>query len=446
MPVKFLFLLFSTINLLAAFAGCAPKSGTGNPEYPIYTSYRDIPGVTEQEIDAIEALRKNRNSFVYGMEQSTECFLREDGSSGGYAALLCEYFSRLFGIPFVPELYEWGELLEGLADHRVDFSGDLTPTPERLTSYRMTGPTAVRMVKSMRIAGSKSLSEIAELRPPRYIFLEGTTTYTLVTDLLEGDFEVILADDYDTVYRMLKSGNADAFFDEGPFEAAFDDYGDVAANNFFPPIYSPVSLCTQNPALEPVISVVQKALENGALRYFGELYNQGYRDYLKHKFWMGLTAEERRYIQNRIASGGTVPVGLEYDNYPMCFFNPRDKEFQGITVDVLREIEDLSGLRFAMLRPGLIHWTEMLDMLDRGEIALVSELIPTPDREGRYLWPKISYLTDHYALLSRSDYKDITVNEILYSKIGLVQDTGYTILFHEWFPNHAYTVMYSDNL
>jgi len=41
-------------------------------------------------------------------------------------------------------------------------------------------------------------------------------------------------------------------------------------------------MATQNPALAPIISVVQKALQHGGGRYLTELYSLGYNEYRKH--------------------------------------------------------------------------------------------------------------------------------------------------------------------
>jgi signal transduction histidine kinase/DNA-binding NarL/FixJ family response regulator/HPt (histidine-containing phosphotransfer) domain-containing protein len=435
--------------LLIGLAGCMGKSpalSETEGKYPVYTSYRDIPGITEQEKAAIESLRKSRDRFIYGMEPSTECFYQEDGSLGGYAALFCAWLTELFGIPFEPALYEWGELLDGLESGEIDFSGDLTPTPERLKTYYMAGPIAERSVVSIRLIGSGGLEEIAARRPLRYAFLEGTTTYDQVSALLEGEFESVLVRDYDTVYRMLKSGEVDVFFDEAPYEAAFDAYGDIGAEDFLPLIYGPVFLTARQRELAPLVSLVQKALDKDGIRYLAGLYKQGYLSYTRHKFFTQLTAEEKQYLAARLQSGDPVPVGLEYDNYPGCFFNEQEQEFQGSVLDILAQIEILTGLKFQRAHERLAHWSRLLSMLESGEIALVSELIRTPEREGRYLWPDTFYQIDHYALLSRSDYQDIDVTDILYSKIGLTEDTAYTELFRQWFPHHQNTVEYSDIL
>jgi hypothetical protein len=44
--------------------------------------------------------------------------------------------SGLFGIPFEPEIYDWDDLMDGLASHEIDFTGDLTATPERISRSR----------------------------------------------------------------------------------------------------------------------------------------------------------------------------------------------------------------------------------------------------------------------------------------------------------------------
>jgi CheY-like chemotaxis protein len=85
-------------------------------------------------------------------------------------------------------------------------------------------------------------------------------------------------------------------------------------------------------------------------------------------------------------------------------------------------------------------------MLESGEIAMISELILSPERVGRFLWPGVFYQTDHYTLLSRADYPDVDVTDILHSRIGLTKNTAYTELFRQWFPGHTNTAEYPDML
>jgi len=431
----FLLMICAGMLVPVSQAGCAEDPGIVKTIPSTYTFYREVPGITEHEIAAIEGLREEGLAFVYGMNPSTEAFY-DSGEIRGYSALFCDWLTGLFGMPFKPELFEWGDLVSGLESGEIDFTGELTATDERRNTHYMTDAIAERSVKFMRIRDSRPLAEIAETRQLRYAFLEGTTTVEHIRTHSDLEFEIIYIDDYDTVYLKLKNGEIDAFFDENPAEAAFDSSGDVVAQYFFPLIYSPVSLSTQKQRLAPVISVVQKALENDSLHYLTELYNQGHEEYLMHKLRLQLTAEESDYIRDF----PVVRFAAEHDNYPTSFYNIHSKEWQGIAFDVLREVGNLTGLTFEIVNDEFTEWPELLKTLENGDAAMVTELIRTSDREGRFLWPQTAYLSDRYTLLSKTGLRNLRVNEILYLRVGLAKDTAHMALFKNWFPNHMNTV------
>ena len=433
--------VFIAIFLTVIFFGCENKAQVQPADTILYTSYREIPGVTQDEIDAIEALREQTEYFIYGMCPSTEAFYGINNKIHGYTTLFSYWLTELFGIQFKPALYEWGALLAGLKSGEIDFSGELTATDERRKIYYMTDAIAGRPVKSFRLKNSQSLVEIAKSRPVRYVFLGGTTTVDDVTAILQGEYRIILVYGYDTAYKKLKNGEADVFVNEGTAEAAFDKYGDVITEDFLPLIYSPVSMSTQNPKLAPIISVMQKALQVGGMRYCSELYRRGYREYIKHKLSTQFSIEERDYI----ATHPVVLFAAEYENYPMSFYNMRDQEWQGIVFDVLRAIEELTGISFIVANGPQAEWPELLQMLNNGEVSLVSELIRTPEREGHYLWPTTILLTDHYALISKAEHRNIKINEIISVKVGLPRNTAYAERFQSWFPYHTNTVVYEGS-
>ena len=441
---RMVYILIAAILLTFTFTSCqrSREESISSLEISSFTSFLDIPGITEEEIESIERLRGQYSSFTYGISPSTEAFINENGEIRGFSALFCEWLTTIFGIPFRPALYEWGNLIEGLSRHEIDFSGDLTATTERRKTYFMTDAIAERSIKVMRIAGTPPLSEIALSRPIRYAFLDGTTTVDDVELLIgENTFETILLDDYDIAYELLKSGKADAFIDEGTAEAAFDTYGDVIAEDFFPLLYSPVSMSTQNPDLEPVVSVVQKALVHDGIRYLTALYNQGMGEYRKHKLFFKLSAEELAYLQTL----SVVPFGAENDNYPVSFYNQRDKQWQGIAIDVLEKVEELTGLSFVRANDKTTDWPELLKMLEDDKAAFVTELIRSEDREKYFIWPKTQLVLDKYTLVSKSEFRNIGVNEVLYTKVGLAKDTAYAEMFMSWFPNHLNTVEFENS-
>ncbi|MCL2260849.1 MAG: diguanylate cyclase [Fibromonadales bacterium] len=428
---------FAVISLL--ILSCEKSTERYVGESPKYSSYLDVPGISQEEIQAIEALKEEQATFVYGMIMTNETFYDEDGEIKGFSALFCKWLTEFFGIEFKPAIYSWDELVTGLENGEIDFSGELTATEERRKTYFMTDAIAERTIKYMRLAGSMPIPMISVYRPLRYAFLEGSTTVTDVSATLKGEnFEVILVNNSEEAYDLLKSGGIDAFYGEG-IEAFFDVYTDVVSYDAFPVIYGPVSLTTQKQKLVPIISVMQKTLENDGIRYLIELYNKGQRDYKKHKFFKHILNEEERIF---ILANPVISYAAEVDNYPISFYNKHDKQWQGVFFDVLTGIESLTGINFELGTNLGTNWSEMLEMLKAGEVSLVSDLVQTKERQGNFLWPKNSILQSKHALISKTSFHDANINEILRMKIGLFKGTVHADLFNTWFPNHPNAIEY----
>jgi PAS domain S-box-containing protein len=394
----------------------------------VVTSYKDVPGITVDEIHEIEKLKEQVKFFNYGTMLGTESFKDSGDNAKGFSALFCEWLSNLFGIPFVPGFYEWDSLIAGLESHEIAFTGELTATEERRKIYSMTDPIALRSIKTFRLEGSPSLENIAKERPLRYVFLEGTTTVEQVKANLK-DFEIFLVNSHENAYNMLKQKNADAFFEEGAAEAVFDTYGDVVAEDFLPLIYAEVSLATQIEALKPIISVVQKMLKNGGVEHLSKLYNLGQQEYVKYKLSMRFSDEERKYIREN----SVIPFVAQRDEYPISFYNSYEKQWQGIALEVLEDIEALTGLSFKQVKT-----------IDSGKTHLISGLVPEEDEEERFIYLKTPILKGYYVLLSKADYRNISLNDVLHLRIGLTKGKVSASQFRKWFPNHSNVVIYED--
>ena len=426
--------------LIFIFTACSNGSNEDS-EPAMFSSFRNVPGVTAEEIRAVEALIDQRVSFVYGTLPSTESFYDVNGEISGFSALFCVWLSELFGIPFEPMIYDWNDLLMGLETGEIDFTGELTASDERRMTYFMTDAIANHSVVYIKTGESPPLALTERIRPLRYGFLSGAVTYNDVYAQIHTPFEAFFVESYDEAYNILRSGEIDAFIDEHTIEMVFENFTDVfVIEDFFPLILTPVSMTTQNPMNEPIITIVQKVLESGGLRYLTELYNLGMYEYTRFKLFSRLTEEERAYIDTR----PIVRFVAEHDNYPISFYNVHDSEFQGISFDVLQEIEMLTGIRFELINNQYDDWTVIFSMLENGEAAMVSELIHTPDREGFFLWPETVIVTDNHALLSKMEHPNININEIMFTKVGLVRGYAHTEMFNRWFPDHRYTFMYDN--
>ena len=438
-------LRFISIILLLLILGCQKYSVPANQEFTEFFDFRKIPGVTQDEVQAIEAIRAHvlngRGHFVYGMVPGTVSFLDPDGNVRGFSALFCEWLTVLFDIPFKAELVPWDEFLQRLENFRIDFTGLMTATEQRRQTFFMTTEIAINTVKYFRLADSTPLEVIAAQRLLRYGFIEGSITLDQVIVHLEpGTFEAVLAGNTDEIHRMLHSGEIDAFINDNVAEASFDIFGDVIARDFLPLIHSPVSLSTQNPALSPIISVVQKALDAGVFPHLFGLYGNGYQEYMKNKLFLQLSEEERRYLLDN----PVVPAVIDALNYPVSFFNQHYGEWQGIALDVLNEVEMLTGFSFEVINTPGTQWYDLSRMIEEGEASVFGELYRTEEIEARFLWPQNTVFTNYPALLSRMEFRDIMVSEVLFLKVGVIENHASTEMFYRWFLGHTNTVQFSD--
>jgi PAS domain S-box-containing protein len=424
------------VIFLVSVTSCQPpearQNGKQNNEKLSFSSFRDVQGITKDEISAIEALQKKKNSLIYGIVASTEAFIGENGEIRGYTPLFCDWLSRLLEMPVELKFYEPDDLLKGLESGDVDFTGELARTPEYQSAYFMTGPITRRSVKIYRIDGGEPIEDIVYSRPPRFAFLERSTLSAYVAANAVYNFETILTENHSTAYRLLKSGEVDAFLDVDTVEIAFDAYSNVVSEDFFPFIFLSYCLSTQRTELQPIISAVEKALDSRTIGYLTKLYFEGHQQYLKYKLYTMLTEGERLYIQDV----PIVPVAAEFSNYPLSFFDAHKTKWEGIYFDILAEISKLCSLTFIPVNDAKTTTPVLINMLENGEVLIAPELFHIEKYEGRFLWSNIPVLEDNYALITKSDFRNIRIDEVFFLKAGVRKDSVYSELFRKMFPGH----------
>jgi len=428
-----------TLTFILPVTGCLASEP---PAFDInsMTTYTDIPGVTRDEINAIEELRKQGASFTVSVPHSIELFTDENGEARGYKTLLCEWLSALFGIRFQPEIKDLPLIVKMLDAGEAGFGSQLI-TEDRMQRYFMTDPVAQRSISIMRLEGSLPAGVIARSRPPRYVFFEGAMMIGIFADTMEpGSYEEIIAADFETVYRMLQSGEADAFVGNNTMEAAFDIYGGVISEEFLPLTFIPASLATGNQSLEPIVSVINKALRSGAYGHLAELYRQGYQDYKKHKFLIQLTDEEKAYLRDN----PVMPFASQYMAYPVSFYNRNEKKWEGIVFDVLKEMEQLTGIVFELVNDTTTELLDLMRLLENGTAYFMPNLIQSNERRERFIWPNTMYLFDRFALLSKQSYRNIELNDIPFERVGFARGSAFADVFRSWFPNAVYAREYPN--
>ena len=396
--------------------------------------YKEIPEVTQEEIDAIESLKSSGRTFSYGALLSTESFLDDDGNLSGYTADLCALLTQLFGIEFVPSICDWNDIVDQISSKKLDFSGDFSITQERVRDYYMSEAIAVRSI-ALFYREDEPVKEILKTRPPVLGFLGDSVHEKMLADAYGGHFKAERLDRVEDAYAAVKSGEIDAFVCNDVFEILFEDDSTIASEMYSPLIFDSVSLATQNPDLEVIISVFNKYIVNGGRDNLSSLYATGLVKYSNHVLSDKLTSTEKAFIDSHIAEGKKVPVVLESGNYPVSFYNETSKEYQGIVPDLLKKITTLTGLEFESINEPEDDWPTVLAMLESGEASVISELLHTPSREGLFLWPNDPSCVTHYALLSKSDAPNLEANQLLGKSIGVEIGTAYQAMASHWFPD-----------
>jgi len=419
-----------------------PNGATGDFDHLFFFT---IPQVTAEEIEAIERIRGQRDGFVYAMTYSTEAFFLDDGGIGGFSTHFASWLSRLFGIPFRVKIVEWDELLVGLASGDIDFTGELFLMDERYGAYFMGGPISEQPITLMRLAGLEPLAALGQVRPLRYVFLEGSIVYDLVARYLPENHHAFFAPNLDAVYRLMLDGEVDAFIGKSNAMALFDHHGNVEIDYFLPLMYIPTSIATKNPELEPFVSVVQKALDAGASYQVAMMNSMGHRDYLRWRLNMQLSPEERAFIQLHSTPTNPVRLVAEYDNYPVSFFNSRTGTWQGIVFDILDEISEHTGLYFTVMNAPVTPFPYLVQMVDHGWASMFAELVWSKDRAGRFIWADTPFQYDFFALISSVDADPIRVADAVHFRVGLVSDSAAASMFKLWFPYHTRMVEYPCN-
>jgi PAS domain S-box-containing protein len=77
---------------------------------------------------------------------------------------------------------------------------------------------------------------------------------------------------------------------------------------------------------------------------------------------------------------------------------------------------------------------------------MITELLRTDDRAGKYVWTKNIIISDNFALLSKSEYPNLSLNDVMNVRVALMRDTAYAELFKRWFVDHEHIFEYSTHI
>ncbi len=427
--------IISVIIVIAVCLGTMGKQGdTVYAQTSSAISYKDIPGITNEEIAAIEKLQEQDKTFIFGSLQSSESFEAEDGTIKGFIPKVCELMTSMFEIDIQPRIYKWDGLMSGLDDYSIDFIGELIITKERAERYYMTSAISERFIVLYTKDGSEGSEDITKMSMPKIGFLEGSQYAKQLSDVNDMPHERIMLPNYTTAAERLLNGEIDGFYCKSTSSAFFSKFEGISSQIKTPLMYIPSSLLTANPELKEVISAFDKYLNSGHRGYVADLYAEGDKEFNKYIVRSALTSEEKQYIKDMKSSGQKIPIALETNHYPISFYNHNEKKFQGVVPDLLEEVTTITGLQFEVVNDENADWTTIYSLLQSGDVAMISELIYTEERKDDFLYSKEPYSETYSIFISKVDYPDIGLEQVFSKNVGVVKNTIYEVLYRSWFP------------
>ena len=428
--VLLLCLLIPLAVLPAASSGApAAEAGGWRPSVGDIEYYTDIPGVTDEEISAIEALKKRRATFTYGRywESQSQEDAYEDFTTDFFALL-----AQLFGVEFVPKIY--GNRLQLMAElnaRLTDFTCDL---PAQAV-YGITDPLAFHNQYVYALADTKLTAE-ADLNATRIGYFEGSDSIEVIRGHYPGlVFEAVPVTDILSAQKKLLDGDIDLLITDRNLSAFLKGNSLIRSPQLLQLAYIPIAFASSTPELYPIVSVVDKYLNAGAADQLQERYMQREGERVRTMLEESLTDAERAYLDGLAARGGTVRIGFDHDNYPISFYNAEEREFQGIAKDILDEIGRLTGIEFEIVSEKDTPWEITNDDLIAGRISLVPHLVRSEERAQYFIWSDVPYLTSQYALISKADFGPVQNFQIPRLRVGALKDSIFEAMYRYWFPD-----------
>ena len=402
-------------------------------------TYKDIPDVTEDEITAIESLKKSREKFSYGQKIGTETFVLPDGTYAGFTAKTCALLSRLFDIEFVLELHDAATLKSDIDSRQIDFTSAASPETKMQHLYYTSQPIANRTKRIFTLAGKNYIAAKKEDVNGRKVgFLAGAPDIDQIMRYYPGlYFHIVSVDSVEFAAKMLQSGEIDAFVSDGVIDPEFDQYEFIRSKDFFHLAHAPISLATANPDLKPIITVLNKYIAAGGIDKLFELYKEGNDDYARYKLHKSYTEQEIEYINNLNANNSTVKITVVGGNYPICFYDNSEQSFKGIVIDVLAEVSKLTGITFQIMNNEKAKRAEIFEMIKTGKVSFTSNILYSRELiEPNFIFGDTPYADARYALLSKANYPNLASYQVARKRVGTVQLSR---------AEHKYKELFSDD-
>ena len=408
-----------------------------------FTNLHEISTITDEEINQINTLRnKYADGFIFAIPASTELYENVDGELHGFVVEFCSWMSTLFDIPVMPKIEEFSTLETSLKNGDIHFAGGLAITPERLKIYTQSKPIVAREIKYFHLNTTNPI-ELLQSNSLNLGLLRNSATTNLVLQLLPLTeiASITYVSNNNEAIDLLLSGKIDAYVHQNTTEYTFINYPEIVASQFSPITFIDVGAACLIGELSVIINVINKTIQLGQLQHFTNLYNQEQKEFNIYKFLYNLTFEELIYFK----SIEYFEVGLDSQNYPMSFYNAKEKKWQGVLIDVFNSIKEIFGIEYLIHPINLSNTYENISWLNRSDERIIGNIIKNDVTVSSATFINNSFIANNrLVLVSKNTAALLSINEIQYQKIALISSLELTPIFFHWFPYYENYIYYDD--
>jgi hypothetical protein len=117
-----------------------------------------------------------------------------------------------------------------------------------------------------------------------------------------------------------------------------------------------------------------------------ETSNQTLED-RKNTLFMQLSKEELKFI----IGFPIIPFLTDPNNNPFSFYDSQEYMWQGVAIDVLLEIGELTGFSFELINDNRANHLDFMNLVESGRASFVPTLTRTQELEDRFIWSDNSF-------------------------------------------------------
>ncbi len=361
----------------------------------------------------------------------------EGRTASGFSVDVLREVAQHAGITFRFQAGSWPEIYGAFMAGELDAIDGISYQEDRARTILFTSPYHVRQTFLMYDSGQPAprINSLDDLKNVRLGVVEDIyyRDYLVRNDIGFRSYESIPA-----LVRALAFGWVDVII--GP-ELTLDYYANQAGFRFLD-ILGPaplgklsredfrIGVHRGNPALFERLQQGLEAVPESRIR---ELL-QRWREY------GGARAGETRSFalseeqQARVQKTGPLRVGLMSDYAPFSF--QANGQVQGLTVDILKRIEDLTGLQFI---PVAGRWANLFPDFRSGDLDIMANMSLNPERAGFTRFSEPYHIIPVVAFTNRPDITFSDLDDLEPYRVGLGAGIYYEPLVRQQLDQvHAY--------